>query len=62
LTVYTFAIWVQSIPNRIDISSDGLRRPSRNTDADSDELQAIIDGAVREAHAEKRTKRKAEKD
>jgi hypothetical protein len=32
---------------------------SRNTAADPDELQAIIDGAVREARAERRTKRKA---
>jgi hypothetical protein len=31
---------------------------SRNADADSDELQAIIDGAVRDVRAEGRTKRK----
>ena len=34
---------------------------SRNADADPDELQAIIDGAVREVRAERRTKRKADK-
>src|SRR6516164_9914098 len=33
----------------------------RNADADPNELQAIIDGAVREARAERRTKRKAKK-
>jgi len=33
----------------------------RNTDADPDELQAIIDGAVREVRAERLTKRKAKK-
>jgi hypothetical protein len=33
----------------------------RNADADPDELQAIIDGAVREARAERLTKRKAKK-
>lgn len=32
---------------------------SRNADADPKELQAIIDGAVREARADRRTKRKA---
>jgi Ribbon-helix-helix domain len=34
---------------------------SRNASADPDELQAIIDGAVREARTERRTKRKANK-
>jgi len=34
---------------------------SRNAAADPDELQGIIDGAVREARAERRTKRKANK-
>jgi hypothetical protein len=34
---------------------------SQNVDADPDELQAIIDGAVREARAERRTKGKAKK-
>ena len=34
---------------------------SRNADADPDELQAIIDGAVREARAGRRTKKKAKK-
>ena len=34
---------------------------SRNADADPDELQATIDGAVREVRAERRTKRKAKK-
>ena len=34
---------------------------SRNAAADSDELQAIIDGAVREVRSERRTKRKAKK-
>ena len=34
---------------------------SRNADADPDELQAIIDGAVREVRTERRTKRKAGK-
>ena len=34
---------------------------TRNVDADPDELQAIIDGAVREARAERPTKRKAKK-
>ena len=34
---------------------------SRNADADPDELQAIIDEAVNEARAERRTKRKAKK-
>ena len=31
---------------------------SRNADADADELQAIIDRTVREARAERRTKKK----
>jgi len=31
---------------------------SRNADADPDELQAIIDGAVRGARTERRTKRR----
>jgi hypothetical protein len=34
---------------------------SRNAAADPDELQVIIDGAVREARAERRTKRKVNK-
>jgi hypothetical protein len=34
---------------------------SRNANADSDELQAIIDAAVREVRAERRAKRKAGK-
>ena len=34
---------------------------SRNADADPDDLQAIIDGAVRDARAERRTKKKAKK-
>ena len=34
---------------------------SRNADADPDEVQATIDGAVREVRAERRTKRKAKK-
>ena len=34
---------------------------SRNAAVDPDERQAIIDGAVREARAERRTKRKANK-
>lgn len=34
---------------------------SRNANADPDELQAIIDGAVREVRAERRAKRKAGK-
>jgi hypothetical protein len=34
---------------------------SRNAAAEPDELQALIDGAVREARAERRTKRKANK-
>jgi len=34
---------------------------SRNSAADPGELQAIIDGAVREAHAERRSKRKAKR-
>lgn len=34
---------------------------SRNADADPDELQAIIDGAVREARAERRSRGKATK-
>ena len=34
---------------------------SRSADADPDELQAIIDGAVREARAERRSRRKATK-
>lgn len=34
---------------------------SRNAAADPDALQAIIDGAVREARAGRRTKRKAKK-
>ena len=34
---------------------------SRNAAADPDELQGIFDGAVREARAERRTKRKANK-
>jgi hypothetical protein len=34
---------------------------SRNAAADPDELQAIIDGAVRDVRSERRTKRKANK-
>lgn len=34
---------------------------SRNADADADELQAIIDGAVSELRAERRRKRKTKK-
>ncbi len=34
---------------------------ARNADTDPDELQALIDGAVREVRAERRTKRKADK-
>jgi Ribbon-helix-helix domain len=34
---------------------------SRNTDADPDELQAIIDRAVRKVRSKHRTKRKANK-
>jgi hypothetical protein len=34
---------------------------SRNADVDPDDLQAIIDGAVREARAERRSRRKATK-
>jgi Ribbon-helix-helix domain len=34
---------------------------SRNADVDADELQTIIVGAVREARAERRTKRRATK-
>jgi hypothetical protein len=34
---------------------------SRNADADPDELQAIIDRAVREVRSKRRTKRKADK-
>jgi Ribbon-helix-helix domain len=34
---------------------------SRNAAADPDELQAIIDGAVREVRSERRTKRRANK-
>jgi hypothetical protein len=34
---------------------------SRNADTDPDELQALIDGAVREVRMERRTRRKAVK-
>jgi hypothetical protein len=34
---------------------------ARNADADPDELQAIVDGALREVRAQRSTKRKADK-